>query len=128
MKDGGRDLGRVKESLLTAPLTVVHQFPFRLSTDTVSQCINVLAFYKNVSSRWFFSCCIPFAIFSPQMLSSHSVPFEVSSQKSSAERKRAKCSSWNSLFCLLRAHLGAFRSVRLPKKFFIPTLHHGLGE
>lgn len=72
-------------------------------------------------------CVRPVPIFSPQMVSSHSVPFEIDSQQSSAE-EQAHCSSGNSLFCSLCAHWGAFRSLRLPNKFWIQASHCQFGE
>lgn len=47
---------------------------FLPSSDTTSQCPSICTFYTNVSSRWLSR---RLAIFSPQMVSSHSVPFEV---------------------------------------------------
>ena len=47
---------------------------FLPSSDSTTQCPSICTFYKNVSSRWLSH---RLAIFSPQMVSSHSVPFEV---------------------------------------------------
>lgn len=49
-------------------------FFFLPSSDTASQCPSNCIFYTKVSSRWLSRCL---AIFSLQMVSSHSVPFEV---------------------------------------------------